>query len=88
MLSSGGRNNKSAAPVGKEKLHEELQDLPTQREKVIEERKQCDLQLKGVKWSCSEEGMLYYALEIREYHNDSMFSKLFLASDMKVGEKN
>lgn len=31
--------------------------------------------------------MLYYALEIREYHNDSMFSKLFLASDMKVGEK-
>ena len=32
--------------------------------------------------------MLYYALEIREYHNDGMFSKLFLASDMKVGEKN
>ena len=48
MLSSGGRNNKSAAPVGKEKLHEELQDLPTQRKKVIEERKQCDLQLKGL----------------------------------------
>ena len=47
MLSSVGRNNKSAAPVGKEKLHEELQDLPTQREKVIEERKQCHLEHKG-----------------------------------------
>ena len=47
MLSSKGRINKSAAPVDKEKLHEELQDLPTQREKVIEERKQCDLEHKG-----------------------------------------
>ena len=48
MLSCRGRINKSAAPVDKEKLHEELQDLPTQREKVIEERKQCHLELKGL----------------------------------------
>lgn len=48
MVLSGGRINKSAAPVDKEKLHEELQDLRTQREKVIEERKQCDLELKGL----------------------------------------
>lgn len=48
VLLSGGRINKSAAPVDKEKLHEELQDLRTQREKVIEERKQCDLELKGL----------------------------------------
>ena len=47
MLSSKGRINKSAAPVDKEKLHEELQDLGTQREKVIEERKQCHLEHKG-----------------------------------------
>ena len=48
MLLSEGRINNSAAPVDKEKLHEELQDLRTQREKVIEERKQCDLELKGL----------------------------------------
>ena len=45
MLSCRGRINKSAAPVAKEKLHEELQDLRTQREQVIEERKQCHLEL-------------------------------------------
>ena len=45
MLSCRGRINKSAVPVDKEKFHEELQDLPTQREKVIEERKQCHLEL-------------------------------------------
>ncbi|XP_066023516.1 uncharacterized protein [Pocillopora verrucosa] len=48
MLLSGGRINKSAALVDKEKLHEELQDLRTQREKVIEEKKHCDLELKGL----------------------------------------
>ena len=48
MLSSGGRINKSAALVDKEKLHEELQDLRTQREKVIEEKKNCDFELKGL----------------------------------------
>ncbi|XP_066023117.1 uncharacterized protein [Pocillopora verrucosa] len=47
VLSSKGRINKSAAPVDKEKLHEELQDLGTQCEKVIEERKQCHLEHKG-----------------------------------------
>ena len=31
--------------------------------------------------------MLYFALEFREYHNDSMFSKLFSASDMEVAGK-
>ena len=31
--------------------------------------------------------MLYFALEICEYHNDSMFSKLFLASTMLFAEK-
>ena len=67
MLLSGGRINKSAALVDKEKLHEELQDLRTQREKVIEEKKHCHLELKGlIKWSTSEEGLLYFALEIRE----------------------
>ena len=48
MLSSGGRINKSAALVDKEKSHEELQDLRAQREKVIEEKKHCDLELKGL----------------------------------------
>ena len=31
--------------------------------------------------------MLYFAFEIHEYHNDSVFSKLFSASDMEVAGK-
>lgn len=48
MSASGGKFNKTAVPVDKEKLLNELQDLRTQREKVIEERKQCDVELKGL----------------------------------------
>jgi len=44
---SGGKI-KPASVVDKEKLQSELQELRTVREKVIEERKQFDLELKGV----------------------------------------
>lgn len=39
---------KTAAIVDKGKLQSELQELRTLREKVIEERKQFDLELKGL----------------------------------------
>lgn len=48
VSASGGKFHKTAVPVDKEKLLNELQDLRTQREKVIEERKQCDVELKGL----------------------------------------
>lgn len=44
---SGGKI-KAASVVDKEKLQVELQDLRRMREKVIEERKQFDLELKGL----------------------------------------
>ncbi|KAL9961095.1 hypothetical protein ACROYT_G029977 [Oculina patagonica] len=43
-----GGKTKTAVVVDKEKLQKELQELRTQREKVIEERKQFDLELKGL----------------------------------------
>lgn len=48
MVASGCKSNTSAAPIDREKLHGELQELRAQREKVIEERKQCDVELKGL----------------------------------------
>lgn len=44
---SGGKI-KAASAIDKEKLQSELRELRTVREKVIEERKQFDLELKGV----------------------------------------
>lgn len=44
---SGGKI-KAASVVDKEKLQVELQELRRMREKVIEERKQFDLELKGL----------------------------------------
>jgi len=43
-----GEKIKAASVVDKEKLQSELQELRTVREKVIDERKQFDLELKGV----------------------------------------
>lgn len=48
VVASGCKSNTSAAPIDREKLHGELQELRAQREKVIEERKQCDVELKGL----------------------------------------
>ena len=39
---------KATVCINKDKLHGELQDLRAQREKVIEERKQFDVELKGL----------------------------------------
>ena len=44
---SGGKI-KAATVVDKEKLGSELQELRIMREKVIDERKQFDLELKGL----------------------------------------
>jgi len=46
MSSSSGA--KAVVSIDRDKLHSELQDLRAQREKVIEERKQFDVELKGL----------------------------------------
>lgn len=43
-----GRKIRAVSVVDKEKLRSELQELRIMREKVIDERKQFDLELKGL----------------------------------------
>lgn len=47
-MSGFGGKIKAAMSIDKEKLKSELQELRTRREKVIEERKQFDHELKGL----------------------------------------
>ena len=51
---------KPVVAIDREKLLSELQDLRAQREKVIEERKQFDLELKGLNMQVQKKVSIFF----------------------------
>ena len=52
---------KPVVAIDRDKLLSELQDLREQREKVIEERKQFDLELKGLNMQVQKKVSIFFA---------------------------